>query len=146
MALLDFGQCCEVTPAQRELFEHFAANAPTSPEEAKDAERLKGWLNGMGVTVTAQQAPDAAAVFCGPKWACQMPLTALQCFGLSKNAVFSWAETAQPGVVSLAPREASCDHLALSQSNVSSESRPRMLRWARKMVCAATFAGAKATG
>ena len=68
VALLDFGQCCEVTPAQRELFEHFAANAPTSPEEAKDAERLKGWLNGMGVTVTAQQAPDAAALlFFGAK-------------------------------------------------------------------------------
>eukprot|EP00435_Cladocopium_sp_Y103_P016501 s1171_g4.t1 len=69
ICLLDFGQCCEVTPEQRILFHAFAAGAPTSVFEANDQKRNLEWLNSLGIEVrTAKQAQAAAnLLFFGQK-------------------------------------------------------------------------------
>ncbi|CAE7765847.1 ABC1K8 [Symbiodinium sp. CCMP2592] len=68
LALLDFGQCCEPTEEQRRRFLHFAHEAPTSQEAAKDTKKLKSWLANMGIEVTEQKAAATAELlFYGAK-------------------------------------------------------------------------------
>ena len=69
IGLLDFGQCCEVTPQQRILFHEFAVGAPTSEFEANNQERNLEWLNRLGIKVrTAKQAQATAnLLFFGQK-------------------------------------------------------------------------------
>ena len=69
ICLLDFGQCCEVTPQQQILFHRFAVGAPTSEFEANDQQRNLEWLNSLGIEVHTPEQAQAAAnlLFFGQK-------------------------------------------------------------------------------
>ena len=69
ICLLDFGQCCEVTPQQQILFHSFAVGAPTSEFEANNQERNLKWLKSLGIEVYTPEPAQAAAnlLFFGQK-------------------------------------------------------------------------------
>ena len=69
VALLDFGQCCEVNVEQRKIFHDFAMGAPTSESEANNPQRNFEWLKKLGIEVENPEQAQAAAnlLFFGQK-------------------------------------------------------------------------------